>query len=60
MLGNGESIIFWIDRWLDSCSIEDATPTVFATVKARKRRATVAEALHNNAWFRHITGPLTM
>ena len=29
-------------------------------MKARKRRATVAEALHNNAWIRHITGPLTM
>jgi len=60
MLGNGESTFFWTDRWLDGRSIEDAAPAVFAAVKVRKRRATVAEALHNNAGIRHITGPLTM
>ncbi|XP_066392411.1 uncharacterized protein [Miscanthus floridulus] len=60
MLGNGESTFFWTDRWLDGRNIEDAAPAVFAAVKARKRRATIAEALHNNAWIRHITGPLTM
>ena len=51
MLGNGESTFFWTDRWLDGRSIEDAAPAVFAVVKARKRRATVAKALHNNAWI---------
>jgi len=60
MLGNGESTFFWTDRWLDGRNIEDAAPAVFAAVKARKWRATVAEALHNNAWIRHITGSLTM
>jgi hypothetical protein len=29
-------------------------------VNAKKKRATVVEALHQNAWIRHITGPLTM
>ena len=26
MLGNGESIFFWTDKWLDDRSIEDAAP----------------------------------
>jgi len=60
MLGNGESTFFYTDRWLDGRSIEDDAPAVFAVVKARKQTAAVAEALHHNAWIRHITGPLTM
>ena len=60
MLGNRESTFFWTDRWLDGRIIEDVAPAVFAMVKARKRKATVAKALHNNAWIRHIIGPLTM
>lgn len=29
-------------------------------MSGRRKKATVAEALHQNAWIRHITGPLTM
>jgi hypothetical protein len=35
-------------------------PVVFAPVNARKRKATVAEAMHQDAWMRHIIGPLSM
>jgi hypothetical protein len=50
-LGNGESTFFWTDRWLNGGSIEFIAPAIFAAVSYRKRKATVAEALHNNAWI---------
>ena len=59
-LGNGQSTFFWTDRWLNWSSIQTLAPNVFQAVKARKRKATVAEALHEFAWVRHIQGALTM
>lgn len=59
-LGNGESMYFWTDRWINGFSIEYIAPTIFATVSARKRKTLVADALPNNEWVRHITGPVTM
>jgi hypothetical protein len=35
-------------------------PTVFAAVSTRKRKAVVAEAINDNAWVRHIAGPVRM
>ena len=60
ILGNGESIFFWTDRWLQGESVQSIAPAVFAAVRPRKRRATVAEALPNLAWVRHICAPITM
>ena len=59
-LGNGQSTFFWTDRWLNGSSIQALAPNVFRAVKARKRKATMAEALHEFAWVRHIQGALTM
>jgi len=59
-LGNGCSILFWSDRWLDGWTIKEIAPLIFASVGSRKRGATVAEALQNHNWVRHITAPLTM
>jgi hypothetical protein len=59
-LGDGKSTFFWTDNWLmGSCPMRIA-PTVFASVGARKRKATVADALRNNEWVRHFTGAPTM
>jgi hypothetical protein len=59
-LGNGESTFFWTDRWINGESLQHLAPTVFAAVKPRKRKATVADALNDFAWVRHIAGPRTM
>lgn len=59
-LGNGESTFFWTDRWLNGSSIETLAPMVFAAICARKKRATMAKAIVDNAWVRHIAGPVTM
>ncbi|WVZ88335.1 hypothetical protein U9M48_034869 [Paspalum notatum var. saurae] len=35
-------------------------PVVFRSVSSRKLKVTVAEALHNNDWVPHVTGPATL
>lgn len=52
-LGDGKSTFFWTDRWLNGSCIRTMAPTVFAEVSARKKKATVAEALPSDAWVRH-------
>jgi uncharacterized protein YodC (DUF2158 family) len=46
VVGNGESALFWEDRWLDGKSIKEMAPKVYALVPKRRRKArTVREAL---------------
>lgn len=59
-LGDGATAMFWTDNWLDGSCIRVLAPTVFAAVPKRHRSTSVAEALNNRAWVRHITGPRTM
>jgi len=59
-VGNGESTLFWTDRWLNGSSIVQLAPAVFAAVRPRKRRASVSEALNGNAWVRHLSGAVSM
>jgi hypothetical protein len=59
-LGNGESTYFWLDRWLRGQTLQELAPTVVAAVKPRKRKSTVAQALVQNAWVRHIEGPVSI
>jgi hypothetical protein len=59
-VGNGHNTLFWTDRWLHGCSIENFAPTVFACVPPRIRKSrTVAEALTNVEWPRDIQGGLS-
>jgi hypothetical protein len=48
-LCNGESMLFWIDNWLQGTSICCLAPAVFAAVPKRRRCVSVAEALHGRA-----------
>ena len=58
-LGNGNNTLFWIDKWVHGCSLENLAPNVFACVPPRiRRRQTVAEALTNDAWVSAIRGGL--
>ena len=59
-VGDGRSTLFWTDRWLQGSCLQDIAPTVFAAVTSRKRRATVAEAIIDDAWVQHITTPTTV
>jgi hypothetical protein len=44
---------------LDGQCIKDLASSVLQAVKPRKRNATVAEALENDDWVRHVRGPVT-
>lgn len=37
-LGNGESTFFWTNRWLNGSSMQTLTPSLFAAVRARKKK----------------------
>jgi hypothetical protein len=54
-LGNGRNMLFWTDRWLHGCCLEDLAPNVvqYVSVKIRKKRA-VSEALLENVWVTDI------
>lgn len=56
-VGNGESALFWEDKWLDGRSIKEMAPEVYALVPKRHRKArTVREALVDRAWIPDIAG----
>lgn len=56
-VGNGNNTLFWTDRWLHGCSIEDLASSVVACVTPRsKRNRTVAQALENDDWMSEVQG----
>jgi len=58
-VGNGHNTLFWTDRWLHGCSIENLAPNVFECMPARLRKSrTVREALHDLTWVSDIRGAL--
>jgi len=59
-VGNGHNTLFWSDKWLHGCSVENLAPAVFAYVPPRvRKRQSVADALTNNKWVTEIRGGLT-
>jgi hypothetical protein len=60
-VGNGESTLFWTDRWLHGRKIADLAPLLFATIpQAKRKRRTVQQALQNHAWTADIQGVVTI
>lgn len=59
-VGNGHNTLFWTDRWLHRCRIEDLAPSIFACVAPRNHKTrTVAEAFVNDRWVTDIQGGLS-
>ena len=59
-VASGESTFFWVNCWLQGSGVCQLAPTVFAAVPKRHWGTTVAEALQDFAWVRHITGPRSL
>jgi hypothetical protein len=52
VVGKGDRIMFWQDRWLQGKSPAQIAPTLLAFVTARgARKRTVAAAIHENRWI---------
>jgi hypothetical protein len=61
IVGNGEKILFWTDRWLDGYTMAEIAPNLFKAVPKRTaRRRTVAQALHNRSWTQDVKGARTV
>jgi hypothetical protein len=61
IVGNGEEILFWTDRWLGGHTLAEIAPNLFKTVQKRTtKRRTVAQALHNRTWVQDIKGARTV
>ena len=60
-LGDGNTALFWSDRWINGISLQDMAPCLCNVVSTRVRaQCTVAQALTNNQWIRDISGALTV
>ena len=59
-LGNGLSLNFWRDRWMEGQSMKQRAPNLWSTIRPAAKRASVAEALNNNAWIRAISGEISV
>jgi hypothetical protein len=61
IVGNGEEILFWTDRWLDGHTMAEIAPNLLKAVQKRTaKRRTVAQALHNRSWVQDIKGACTV
>jgi hypothetical protein len=59
LVGDGNSVLFWEDCWLQGSSIRSLAPAVYAAVPARLRnRRTVAEAMTDRRWIQDISSAL--
>jgi hypothetical protein len=61
IVGNGDEILFWKDRWLDDHTLAEMAPNLFRVVPKRVvKRRTVAQVLQNRRWVHDIRGGLTV
>ncbi|WVZ51091.1 LOW QUALITY PROTEIN: hypothetical protein U9M48_002270 [Paspalum notatum var. saurae] len=61
VVGNGESVLFWKDRWLPGKTVGEVAPSLLKTVSKRTANCrTVAQALLNRAWVSDIGGAFTL
>jgi hypothetical protein len=58
-LGDGNSVLFWSDRWINGSSVGDVAPLVLQAVHTRQRNhRTVAQGLLQNRWILDISDNL--
>jgi hypothetical protein len=57
VVGNGETTLFWVDKWLDGTTIRDIAPDLFALIpKCARKCRTIREALVKRRWIIDIQG----
>jgi hypothetical protein len=62
-VGNGRNTLFWSDRWLHGCCLEDLAPNVCKCVPVKFRRSDQVqffEAMQDHTWVQHIRSLLVL
>ncbi|OEL32988.1 hypothetical protein BAE44_0005993, partial [Dichanthelium oligosanthes] len=60
-VGDGRSILFWSDPWLEGACLASLLPDLVEVVPTRRRiRRTVTSALPLHVWYSDLLGPLTV
>ncbi|KAE8794528.1 putative serine/threonine-protein kinase [Hordeum vulgare] len=60
VIGNGQSTLFWEDRWVEGYRIEELAPTLYGHVSTTIRSArTVQQGLLHGAWALDVTADMS-
>jgi hypothetical protein len=60
-VGDGRSVLFWKDRWINGFTAGELAPLVAALVPTcRKNSRRVSDTLRGNAWIRDLSGNITV
>jgi hypothetical protein len=60
-VGDGRTVLFWKDRWINGFTAEEIAPLVTALVPTRRRNSRkVYDALRGNAWVRDLLGNISI
>jgi hypothetical protein len=60
-LGDGNTAVFWLDRWIPGGrSVREVAPSLLRNVTRARLGCTVAQAINDHAWVRHIAEPYTV
>jgi hypothetical protein len=61
VLGDGNTILFWTDRWIDSRKVEEIVPLLLGFLKPnRLKLRTVAEGLLQQSWISDLSAGLSV
>jgi hypothetical protein len=55
ILGDGQKLKFWTNKWMGNFCISDLAPNLFKFIKPERKADTVVVAMENHAWTRAIT-----
>uniref|UniRef100_A0A453L5Y3 Reverse transcriptase zinc-binding domain-containing protein n=1 Tax=Aegilops tauschii subsp. strangulata TaxID=200361 RepID=A0A453L5Y3_AEGTS len=56
-IGDGQTALFWEDRWINGQSISEIAPALYNCIAKRHRKTrTVAQGIHGNSWASDIHG----
>jgi hypothetical protein len=61
IIGDGATTYFWMDKWINGCSIEELAPIIVGAVPKKYRKVrTVQQAFPSHFWVQDIHGNLSL